>query len=489
MYIILSKSIRKEFILKVHRIKGFTVFTKFFNNFHICDNNIISNNNIFVVDDLTKPIPTEENLTVLYDGLKTYTIEYAISYFKYLIKNYDKLIGSNILDKSRYYHDCSMNFSKTKSCNCKINSPLAFKSFECVNADDIELSDKCAYCPIGNGCPICNCVKKEAICYMHIAEALACISIRYLLYKDICLDICIPSEYGKPFGSIYDSIYNKQQRHYIRYYDSTGEANILARVHCFGYKEEVKKLLSSFDINYSIDNNLGSINFITDSVVLNTVENKIRCICKDCHIDNLPADRFRSYITRSLIKENSNMSIFGIDCGEIIQDMAYFESVGNLFNAYTYSAIYALKHYISGNESVLDLGCGSGLLSLFSLYFGAREVIGMDIDDKSISEANRLLSKYSPSNKRYKILKYDIFDAIKDSTAQYDIIVGNLCYSMQVNIIKNISSILKPSGIYILSGIHILTERKLLSLIGNDLEVIDIKYMYKACTIILRKRG
>ena len=138
MYIILSKSIRKEFILKVHRIKGFTVFTKFFNNFHICDNNIIFNNNIFVVDDLTKPIPTEENLTVLYDGLKTYTIEYAISYFKYLIKNYDKLIGSNILDKSRYYHDCSMNFSKTKSCNCKINSPLAFKSFECANADDIS---------------------------------------------------------------------------------------------------------------------------------------------------------------------------------------------------------------------------------------------------------------------------------------------------------------------------------------------------------------
>ena len=31
-----------------------------------------------------------------------------------------------------------------------------------------------------------------------------------------------------------------------------------------GYKKEVKKLLSSFDINYSIDNNLGSINFITD---------------------------------------------------------------------------------------------------------------------------------------------------------------------------------------------------------------------------------
>ncbi|MFW6040467.1 MAG: METTL5 family protein [Thermoplasmatota archaeon] len=58
--------------------------------------------------------------------------------------------------------------------------------------------------------------------------------------------------------------------------------------------------------------------------------------------------------------------------------------------------------YIKGdilNKTIIDLGCGTGIFSVGAATIGAKKVIGIDIDDKSITLAKEIAKKFELSNK------------------------------------------------------------------------------------------
>ena len=110
----------------------------------------------------------------------------------------------------------------------------------------------------------------------------------------------------------------------------------------------------------------------------------------------------------------------------------------------------ALSERIHGGESVLDLGCGSGILALSALLLGASSAEGVDISDiaaKTAVENGKINGFTEP---QYKIHCGDMTEKI---TGTYDIVVANIVADIIILFCQNARKFMKPDGLFIVSGI------------------------------------
>ena len=118
---------------------------------------------------------------------------------------------------------------------------------------------------------------------------------------------------------------------------------------------------------------------------------------------------------------------------------------------YTYGLILKLiQEYIQQSANILDIGCGSGSISLFLASKGKNQVLGIDISDKAIQASTSSAIRLSLKNIKFKKMDF-LKDTLKDN---YDII---LCFEVIEHLekdkfaLKRIFELLKPKGILILS--------------------------------------
>ena len=101
-------------------------------------------------------------------------------------------------------------------------------------------------------------------------------------------------------------------------------------------------------------------------------------------------------------------------------------------------------------KSILDIGSGSGILSIAAVKLGALSCIGIDIDENAIDSALNNIEMNGVSENI--TLQTGVLDDL-DSTFKYDIIVANITAQIIINLVPSIASYLKPNGIVITSGI------------------------------------
>lgn len=131
----------------------------------------------------------------------------------------------------------------------------------------------------------------------------------------------------------------------------------------------------------------------------------------------------------------------------------------------------AIKKYITNHDQVLDVGCGSGILSLVAAKLGAKQVMGIDIDINAVKVANDNVA-YNHLENKVKIVHGDLLDQVKD---HYDIVVANILAEVIAILTPQISKVIKPGGLYISSGI--IREKKdmvLDRLEANGFNVIEV---------------
>lgn len=113
------------------------------------------------------------------------------------------------------------------------------------------------------------------------------------------------------------------------------------------------------------------------------------------------------------------------------------------------------------NWSLLDLGCGSGILALAAELLGANKVLGCDFDEACvrISKENAVLNKLP----RSRFLKADVLRWKPPGKAgRYDIVAANLYSTILTAASEMIVEAIKPGGVLILSGILAVEERAIL---------------------------
>lgn len=138
--------------------------------------------------------------------------------------------------------------------------------------------------------------------------------------------------------------------------------------------------------------------------------------------------------------ENNSEHIIRLDPG-----MAF----GTGTHPTTRLSLQALETVSRGGETVLDVGTGSGVLSIASKYLGAKQVYAYDLDEVAVASAKE--------NMALNPIAYDVQvsanDLLKNVSIQADIIVANILADIIVLMVEDAWHLLKNNGKLIVSGI------------------------------------
>ncbi|KRL81326.1 50S ribosomal protein L11 methyltransferase [Ligilactobacillus equi] len=112
-------------------------------------------------------------------------------------------------------------------------------------------------------------------------------------------------------------------------------------------------------------------------------------------------------------------------------------------------SLQALETVMRGGEVVLDVGTGSGVLSIAAKLFGAGEIYATDVDDEAVKSAQKNLDL----NPVAKNVHVQVSDLLKGIDIQADLMLANILPDVLVRLIPEAPKNLKPGGLLITSGI------------------------------------
>ena len=145
----------------------------------------------------------------------------------------------------------------------------------------------------------------------------------------------------------------------------------------------------------------------------------------------------------------------------------------------TASCLKAVSTYVKADTSVLDVGCGSGILGISAMKLGAT-VDACDTDPISVSN--------SIENAKLNDLEFSAIweGSSNKSTSRYDVVIANIVADVLTFIAKDLKKALAIDGILILSGILSKYETKVLSYY-KDLQIIQRIPQDEWITLVLKK--
>lgn len=166
-----------------------------------------------------------------------------------------------------------------------------------------------------------------------------------------------------------------------------------------------------------------------------------------------------------------------------------------------------IKKYLKPGDTLFDVGCGSGILSIISSMLGAGFVHGMDIDEVAVraSRDNAILNDIGEDKLKFScgnllednyIGKGTTFEldrnVIKETQhieadMQYDIVVANILADVIIPLSAVVKPFMKPDGYFITSGILDSKEEDVkTAMLTNGFEIIDVVHMNDWVSVIAK---
>ena len=129
-------------------------------------------------------------------------------------------------------------------------------------------------------------------------------------------------------------------------------------------------------------------------------------------------------------------------------------------HASTQMCMAALEHILKGGEYVVDLGTGSGILSIAALRLGAKCAVGVDIDPLAPAVAEENADRNGMGRDVFTAQAGDVLSdkALTDSLAPCDVLLANIVADVIIPLSPIAAGMLKPGGTFLCSGILDLRE-------------------------------
>lgn len=118
----------------------------------------------------------------------------------------------------------------------------------------------------------------------------------------------------------------------------------------------------------------------------------------------------------------------------------------------TSMCVQLLQKYVNAGSTVIDVGCGSGILGIAAARLGAKNVIMTDIDECAVEAANHNLKLNGVKNAEVYLK-----NLLDDNAVKGDVIVANIMAEVLIAFAGGLKNNLKSGGVVLLSGI--LTDR------------------------------
>ena len=160
----------------------------------------------------------------------------------------------------------------------------------------------------------------------------------------------------------------------------------------------------------------------------------------------------------------------------------------------TQLCIRQIRKYTTPETTILDVGCGSGILGMLALKFGAKYSVGTDLDPCAIEATYENMEVNGINKDMYEVMIGNIIDDkdVQDKVGygKYDIVVANILADVLVALTPVIVDQLKDGGIYITSGIIDDKEETVVEAVkAAGLEVLEVTYQGEWVSVTARKNG
>ena len=167
--------------------------------------------------------------------------------------------------------------------------------------------------------------------------------------------------------------------------------------------------------------------------------------------------------------------------GEIVIELDPGMAFGTGTHPTTSLCVKLLEKYIEPDkDTVLDVGCGSGILAIASALLGAKDILAVDIDPVAVQVSKENIELNHLSSK-IRVLEGDL---TKGLNMKAEIVVANLMADLVIMLSKDVAAHLKGKGIYISSGILIEKQEQVVAAIEScGFQILDILEEGEWCAI------
>ncbi len=128
-----------------------------------------------------------------------------------------------------------------------------------------------------------------------------------------------------------------------------------------------------------------------------------------------------------------------------------------------------IEKYLKAGDTVLDVGCGSGILAIAALLLGASNAEGVDIDELAVKTA-RENAELNGVSDRFSVICGDLTEKI---SGKFDLIVANIVADAIISLSKGVKEFMKKDTVYIMSGIIDSRADEVVDAVSRDFEIIE----------------
>lgn len=155
--------------------------------------------------------------------------------------------------------------------------------------------------------------------------------------------------------------------------------------------------------------------------------------------------------------------------GRVVLDIDPGLAFGTGKHETTRLCLSTLERYVKDDVTVLDVGCGSGILAIASLLFGAKSAFGVDIDPMAVRTAVEN-AKINNVAEKFTVVCGDLTEKVE---GKYDIVVANIVADAIIFLSKGVKEFMHDDSVYIMSGIIDTRLNDVKEALKDDFTIVD----------------
>lgn len=153
-------------------------------------------------------------------------------------------------------------------------------------------------------------------------------------------------------------------------------------------------------------------------------------------------------------------------------------------HATTSLCLELIEKYLKNDDSVLDIGCGSGILSIAAVLLGAKNAVGVDIDAQSVKVARENASINNITEKT----EYIVGDLAEKVSGKYNMLCANIVADVIIKLLSTAENYMSDNAVMITSGIIDSREADVVSAFKQSgFKVIEKRTRDNWCAFVIAK--